>query len=133
MAHVHDAAKAAKTLTEHGMMGGMMAAGMGSGHLPAASGHLGNLAKGAAATGTLVAVSSHNTRQGVVKTLLRNPLVMFGLGLAAGFLIHKYRREIIDTATRVGEQGRDFVLQQRENLEDLVAECKSCEEPPAGE
>lgn len=63
-----------------------------------------------------------------MSSLAKHPLIVFGLGVAAGVLIHKYRKEIIATATRVSEQGKDFVLQQRENLEDLVAECHECEE-----
>jgi len=56
--------------------------------------------------------------------LARNPVVVFGLGVAAGFLIHKYRKEIVSTANDLAEKGKDFVLQQRENLEDLVAESR---------
>lgn len=53
--------------------------------------------------------------------LLHNPFVLFGLGVAVGYAVHKYRKEIIETANRAAEQSKDFVLQQRENLEDLVA------------
>jgi len=116
MTHVHQAAKAVKTVAEHGMSGGMS-------HM------MGGMAGGAAAaTGALVAVSSHNTRKGIIKTLGRHPVVVFGLGMAAGYLIHKYRKEIISGVTRLSEQGKDFVLQQKESLEDLVAECKECED-----
>ncbi|MGI9211859.1 MAG: hypothetical protein ACR2HF_05250 [Methylococcaceae bacterium] len=115
MTHIHQAAKAVKTVANHGMSEGM-------GHM------MGGMAGGAAATGALVAVSSHNTRKGIIQTLSRNPVVVFGLGMAAGYLIHKYRKEIISGATRLSEQGKDFVLQQKESLEDLVAECKECED-----
>lgn len=63
-----------------------------------------------------------------MSTLTRHPIIVFGLGVAAGYYIHKYRKEIIDGATRMSEQGKDFVLHQKENLEDLVAECKECRE-----
>ena len=132
MTHVHQAASAVKKVAEHGMMqqgmnhamGGMgrMMTEMGSTHAA------GSMAAGAAATGALVAVSSHKTRKGVLSTLSRHPLLVFGLGLAAGYMIHKYRKEIIAGATRVTEQGKDFVLQQKESLEDLVAECKECDD-----
>lgn len=56
--------------------------------------------------------------------LARHPVITFGLGLAAGYFIHKYRKEIIATAARASEKGKDFVLQQRENLADLVAETQ---------
>jgi hypothetical protein len=131
MTHVH---QAVRKVAEHGlqegmgqMMGGMMTRMGSSGHVAAP------MAAGAAATGALVAtVSSHNTRKGIVQTLSRHPLVVFGLGLAAGYLIHKYRKEIISGATRLSEQGKDFVLQQKESLEDLVAECKECDDEAAG-
>jgi len=49
-----------------------------------------------------------------------HPLVLFGLGVAVGYTIHKYRKEIIHSANRAAEKSKDFVLQQRENLEDLL-------------
>lgn len=56
--------------------------------------------------------------------LVKNPVVVFSLGIAAGFLIHKYRKEIISGANDIAEKSKDFVLQQRENLEDMIAENK---------
>jgi len=53
--------------------------------------------------------------------LSRHPLVLFGVGVAVGYLVHKYRKEIIETASRAGEKGKDFVLQQRESLEEILA------------
>jgi hypothetical protein len=45
---------------------------------------------------TAVAASTIiQTGKGVMSTLARNPLVMFGLGIASGFLVYKYRKEII--------------------------------------
>ena len=58
---------------------------------------------------------------GTVRKIIRHPLFLFGLGLTVGYLVHKYRKEIISSTTRIGEKGKDFVLQQRENLEDIVA------------
>lgn len=54
-------------------------------------------------------------------TLSKHPLVLFGVGVAVGYLVHKYRKEIIETATRAGEKSKDFMLQQRENLEDIIS------------
>jgi len=56
--------------------------------------------------------------------LAKHPIVVFGLGVATGYLVHKYRKEIIDSTTQLTEKGKDFVLNQKENLEDLVAEYK---------
>ncbi|QSA98988.1 hypothetical protein JWZ97_02060 [Methylococcus sp. EFPC2] len=63
-----------------------------------------------------------------VSTILKHPLVVFAAGVTAGYLVHKYRKEIIAGAERAGELGKDFVLQQRENLEDLVAESREVKE-----
>jgi hypothetical protein len=60
----------------------------------------------------------------VMSIAVKNPVVVFGLGLVSGFLIHKYRKDIIASTTKVVDAGKDFVLQQKENLEDLVAETK---------
>ena len=38
--------------------------------------------------------------------------------------MYKYRKEIVSSTTKVVDAGKDFVLQQKENLEDLVAETK---------
>ncbi len=81
------------------------------------------MAKGAAATGAVVSASSLAARS-FLGRLLQNPLVMFGIGIAVGYSVHKYRKEIIGAANRVAEKGKDFVLQQRESLEDIVAETR---------
>ncbi len=60
----------------------------------------------------------------VMSVAIKNPVVVFSLGVVSGFLIHKYRKEIITSTTKVVDAGKDFVLQQKENLEDLVAETK---------
>ncbi len=49
---------------------------------------------------------------------------MFGLGITAGFLVHKYRKEIISITSKTAEQSKDFVLRQKENLKDLLAETQ---------
>lgn len=56
--------------------------------------------------------------------LAKHPVITFSLGVAAGYFIHKYRKEIIEAATDASEKGKDFVLQQRENLADVLAEAK---------
>jgi hypothetical protein len=54
----------------------------------------------------------------------KHPVLVFGLGLIAGYMVYKYRKEIVSSTTKVVDAGKDFVLQQKENLEDLVAETK---------
>ncbi|MGZ4970163.1 MAG: hypothetical protein ACXV8O_17560 [Methylobacter sp.] len=76
----------------------------------------------------LAAATIIETGKGVMKTLAKQPLVLFGLGIAAGFLTHKYRKEIILITSKTADQGKDFVLKQTENIKDLIAECQETEE-----
>jgi hypothetical protein len=64
--------------------------------------------------------------------LSRHPVITFSLGIAAGYFIHKYRKEIIEAANEASEKGKDFVLQQRESLADVLAEAKEAGESAAG-
>ena len=64
------------------------------------------------------------TGKGVMTTLAKHPLVIFSLGIATGFLVHKYRKEIISVTCKTAEQSKDFVLRQKENLKDLIAESQ---------
>lgn len=60
----------------------------------------------------------------ILRKISKHPLLLIGIGVAAGYLAHKYRKEIINAATSVTDKSKDFVLQQKENLEDIVAESK---------
>src|SRR5450631_80121 len=74
---------------------------------------------------TAVAASTIiQTGKGVMTKLDRHPLVMFSLGIAAGYMAHKYRKEIISITNKASEQSKDFVLRQKENLKDLLAETQ---------
>lgn len=67
-----------------------------------------------------------------MSVLVKNPLVMFGVGFAAGYFAHKHRKEIIAAASAAAENSKDFVLRQKENLEDLLAETKDEAEGAGG-
>jgi len=54
----------------------------------------------------------------------KHPILVFGLGMVAGFFVYKYRKDIIAGATKTIDASKDFVLHQKENLEDIVAEAK---------
>ncbi len=56
--------------------------------------------------------------------IVKNPVIVFGLGVAAGYLVYKYRKEIIASTNKAVDASKDFILQQKENLEDIVAEAK---------
>ena len=64
------------------------------------------------------------TGKGVMTTLAKHPIVMFSLGIAAGYFAHKYRKQIISITSKTAEQSKDFVLRQQENLKDLLAETQ---------
>jgi hypothetical protein len=115
MAHVHGAKLAeagkhiaegaAKPMMEAGM-GGMMnagmkgmmehGAGMGMGNMMSHRAMTAGVATGAAA---VTAAANHS----LLRRVATHPLVMFGLGLAVGYWIHKYREEIIESAEQVVE------------------------------
>ncbi|GAB4293493.1 MAG: hypothetical protein Kow0096_09130 [Thiohalomonadaceae bacterium] len=61
-------------------------------------------------------------------SILRHPLVWFALGAAAGYYGYKYRKEIAAAVAKGTDMGRDFVLQQRESLSDLLEEAREAEE-----
>jgi len=63
--------------------------------------------------------------------VLRSPLLLLAAGFTAGYLAHKYRKEIIQAVTKVTDLGKDFVLQQKESLGDLVAEAQESNEAAA--
>ncbi len=73
--------------------------------------------------GTL-ASATVNTGGKLMSKLTRHPVLVFGLGMVAGYFVYKYRKEIISSATKTIDAGKDFVLHQKENLEDIVAEAK---------
>ncbi len=107
MAHVHGAAAHSKVI-----------------HQAARAAHAGHTMNHAAhkamAAGTVAAAASTHTGRGFLAKLASHPLIVFSAGLVVGYYAHKYRKEIIESAQQASEIGKDFVLQQKENLEDLV-------------
>jgi hypothetical protein len=78
------------------------------------------VAKGAAVAATGYVASKALLKGG----LLRNPWVMLGLGLVAGYFIHKHRDELLVALSKASGMGKDFMLQQQETLADLMEEAK---------
>ncbi|WNV04710.1 hypothetical protein RP726_20315 [Candidatus Methylospira mobilis] len=145
MAHIHGIQKAVANGAAHGAMGhaahGAMghaaghaaheAMGHGMTHLvkagmshPASAVTVHHLAGGAAATGAAVVTAGSHTGKSIMSKIFHHPLVLFGLGVAVGYTVHKYRKEIILAANEAADKSKDFVLQQRENLEDILEEGK---------
>ena len=104
-------------MMKHGA--GMMGTGASMMSHPVAKGAM-MAATGYAATRTLV---GHG--------LLRNPLMLLAGGIAGGvavgYLLHKHEKEVVLAISKAIGMGKDFVMQQRENLDDLVAEAKDTE------
>ncbi|MDP2809588.1 MAG: hypothetical protein Q8O34_05520 [Rhodocyclaceae bacterium] len=82
--------------------------------------------------GAMVAATGYAaTRTLVGHGLLRSPLLLLAGGVAGGiaigYLLHKHEKEIVLAVSRAIGMGKDFVMQQRENLDDLMAEAKETE------
>ena len=75
------------------------------------------------AKGTVTSATIH-TGGKLVKKITRHPLLVFGLGIVAGYVVYKYRKEIISGTSKAVGASKDFVLHQKENLEDIVSETK---------
>lgn len=71
-----------------------------------------------------MATATVSTGGKIMSKVAKHPVLVFGLGMVAGYFVYKYRKEIISNASKTLDAGKDFVLQQKENLEDLVAEAK---------
>ena len=81
------------------------------------------------ATGAMMAGAGFAAGKGLLGgALLRNPLTLLAVGaaggIAAGFLLFKYQKEIVDGLSKVSGMGKDFALHQKENLNDLMAEAE---------
>lgn len=63
--------------------------------------------------------------------VLRNPLLLLAAGAAIGYVGFKYRKEIAQAVVKLTDMGRDFAAEQKENLDDLIAEAKEGNEAQA--
>lgn len=80
-------------------------------------------------TGAMMAGAGFAAGKGLLGgAILRNPLTLLAVGaaggIAAGFLLFKYQKEIVDGLSKVSGMGKDFALHQKENLADLMAEAE---------
>jgi hypothetical protein len=69
------------------------------------------------ATGVVVSTITQ-TGRGLVGRLVKSPFAMLAVGIALGYLTHKYRKEIIVMSSNASEQSKDFLLRQKENIKD---------------
>lgn len=73
--------------------------------------------------GIVISGVTHASKS-ITGALVRHPLALFATGVVGGYLTHKYRKEIIIVGSRTAEESKNFLLRQRENLLDLVAESR---------
>lgn len=94
------------------MQGGMMSHPLAQGAMMAATGY-------AAGKGLFGGFNPFNP--------FRNPLVLLAGGVVAGYLLHRYEKEIVAAVSKATGMGKDFALHQKENLEDMIAEAQDKE------
>ncbi|MFZ4538345.1 hypothetical protein [Propionivibrio sp.] len=84
-----------------------------------------------AAKGAAMAGAGYVARGIVTRSLFANPLLVLAVGVAggvaAGYLLHQYRKEIVLAVSKAAGMSKDFALQQKENLADLMEEAKEQE------
>lgn len=83
-----------------------------------------NMSMGKQVMAGTLATATVNTGSKLMTKVSKHPLLVFGLGMVAGYFVYKHRKDIIAGATKTFDAGKDFVLHQKENLEDIVAEAK---------
>ena len=76
-----------------GGMGPMMMGGMG----PMMNEGMGSMMKTPGIATGVVVYTGSSAGKSVIRKIFTHPLVLFGLGVAVGYYIHKYRKSIIST------------------------------------
>ena len=69
----------------------------------------------------VVATTIIQSGRGVLGALAKNPWAMFGLGFTTGYIVHKYRKEIITLSKYTAEQSKDFLLRQEQELHKFLS------------
>jgi len=106
--HAHAGHGSGAGMAHHGGSGEMMQGGHMMPNMPRHPGMMEQMHQGARpmmaemprhpgmmAMGSAAAAAGTNAGRGFLGRLIRRPLFIFSLGLAVGFLAHKYRKEII--------------------------------------
>ena len=83
------------------------------------------------AKGAMIAATGYTAGRALLPSMLRNPLLLLAGGIAGGvavgYLLHKHEKEVMLAVSKAIGMGKDFAMQQRENLDDLVATAKETE------
>jgi hypothetical protein len=80
------------------------------------------------AKGAAVMSVGYVAGRSVLGRLFGSPLVLFAAGVAVGYYGFKYRKEIAAAVAKGSDMGKDWVLNAKENLADLVEETREAEE-----
>lgn len=73
-------------------------------------------------TTSIVVSTIIHAGRGIVVSATKKPVIMFGLGVVAGYFIHKYRKSIVSASRTTLEESREFLLRQKEHLQDRLAD-----------
>ena len=85
------------------------------------------------AKGAMIAATGYVAGKSLLGgTLLRNPWVLLATGVLVGYYLHKHQDQIVQSLSKASGMGKDFLLQQKENLADLVEGAKEKEGQQAG-
>lgn len=79
------------------------------------------------AQGVMMAGAGYAAGRGLLGGLLRHPLALLAAGVVAGYYLHKHQDEIVLAMSKASGMGKDFLLQQKENLADLMESAKEQE------
>ncbi len=94
-------------------------------HAPQMMNSVGQMMSHPMAGGAMLAAGSYAAGKGLLGGMLRTPLVFLAAGVAAGYVLFKYEKEIIEVVSKATGMGKDFMLHQKENLDDLIATAQS--------
>lgn len=85
------------------------------------------------AKGAMIAATGYVAGKSLLGgALLRNPWVLLAAGMIAGYYLHKHQDQIVLSLSKASGMGKDFLLQQKESLADLVEGANEKEGQQAG-
>lgn len=62
------------------------------------------------------------------KAVAKQPLVLFSLGIMSGYLTHKYRKEILAISSHTAKQSKEFIVQQKQHIDEMLDEIKQSQD-----
>lgn len=80
-------------------------------------------------TTSIVVSTIIHAGRGIVVSATKKPVIMFGLGVIAGYFVHRYRKDIVSASRKTLEESKDFVRRQKEHLQDRLADCDEVDTP----